>query len=252
MRQFAMKKYRYINYFSFLLLIAIGLLSYHLFAAAPSTVPPPTPTVIGQVVWVKGLVKAIEATGQTRTLQRRSPIYGKDTLVTDQSGTGEVVFSDNSLLTLSADTTFRIDQYQFGKNVPADKAKFVGSIVKGGFRTITGLIPKQNASNYQLNSPVATIGVRGTSYAAVFKGGQLFVKYFSGQPCINNKKGLFCLSLDHQFASVANSNSAPTALSKDPGVFVDVPDPTPSNFTFGPKVGPGGIINPTNNSFCIQ
>lgn len=211
---------------------------------------------IGQVVWVKGEVKAIVG-NQSRALQRRSPVYAKDTIVTDKTSTGQLVFSDNSLVSLSADTVMRIDEYQFGKNVPKGQSKFVASLVKGGFRTITGLIPKDNADNYQVNTPVATIGVRGTSYAIRFSNGQLYAKYISGRPCIHNKKGEVCLSASEIYASVGSAGAMPVILAHDPGVFNSIPDLTPATFTptspfSGVTNGPGGTITPKNNSFCIQ
>lgn len=37
-------------------------------------------------------------------------------------------------------------------------------LVKGGFRTVTGLIGKANREDYRVNTPTATIGVRGTDW----------------------------------------------------------------------------------------
>jgi len=41
------------------------------------------------------------------------------------------------------------------------------SLLKGGFRSISGLIGKINHDEYQVTTPVATIGVRGTDYLVV-------------------------------------------------------------------------------------
>lgn len=215
------------------------------------------PQTIGQVVWVKGEVKAVVG-NQSRALQRRSPVYDKDTIVTDKTSTGQLVFSDNSLVSLSADTAMRIDEYQYGKNVPKGQSKFVASLVKGGFRTITGLIPKDNPDNYQVNTPVATIGVRGTSYAIRFTNGQLFAKYLTGRPCIHNKKGEVCLNASEVYANVSGADVMPVILAHDPGGFQNIPDITSATFSptapssFGVTNGPGGSITPKNNSFCIQ
>ncbi|MFA5938607.1 MAG: hypothetical protein WC809_04555 [Sinimarinibacterium sp.] len=37
-------------------------------------------------------------------------------------------------------------------------------LLKGGFRTVSGLIGKGNPDEYRINTPVATIGIRGTDY----------------------------------------------------------------------------------------
>lgn len=39
-------------------------------------------------------------------------------------------------------------------------------LVKGGFRSVSGLIGKVNQDNYRVSTPVATIGIRGTRYSA--------------------------------------------------------------------------------------
>ncbi len=39
-------------------------------------------------------------------------------------------------------------------------------LVKGGFRSVSGLIGKLNREDYRVSTPVATIGIRGTVYSA--------------------------------------------------------------------------------------
>ncbi|MHB1948145.1 MAG: FecR family protein [Gammaproteobacteria bacterium] len=223
-----------------------------LFICVQAGSAPQQPPTIGQIVWVKGDVKALGANQAARALQRRSPIFEKDTIVTDKTGTGEVVFTDNSIVSLQEDSQFRIDSYQFGKNVPAGKAKYVASLVKGGFRTITGLIPKENASNYQVNTPVSTIAVQGTKYAAVLSGGKLYMKQYGGTPCIKNKYGTICLSTDFPYASSA-ADSAPQRLTKMPSVFQTEIQLTPGSFdpTATPSSPGGNFKGGVVNSFCI-
>lgn len=241
----AMKIHRFLHCFLFLALI----LFFSVQAGSAEQQPPS----IGQIVWVKGEVKAITANQAVRTLQRRSPIFTKDTIVTDKASTGEVVFTDNSVVSLQQDTQLRIDEYQFGKNVEPGKAKYVASLIKGGFRTITGLIPKENANNYQVNTPVATIAVQGTHYVAIYRG-QLFLKYLSGAPCMRNSKGTVCLNANLPYAEAA-SGGGPVGTTKEPSVFKDITiELTPASFD--PTASPtnpngtgtkGGVVG----SFCI-
>src|SRR5205807_7428942 len=62
---------------------------------------------------------------------------------------------DDSIFAIPADTSFRIDQFQ--KATGAGTAIF--SLIKGGFRTITGLIGKVSGDTYRVNARVATMGV---------------------------------------------------------------------------------------------
>ena len=46
-------------------------------------------------------------------------------------------------------------------------SRAIFSLLKGGFRSISGLIGKINHDEYQVSTPVATIGIRGTDYLVV-------------------------------------------------------------------------------------
>jgi hypothetical protein len=130
---------------------------------------------VGHVVWTKG---AFSAGG--RSLERNSPIFEGDVLVTGAASQAEVAFTDNSLMTFKAGTQFSVDSYHFKKK----GGNFTGSLATGGFRTITGLIAKNHPANYAVNTPVATIGVRGTDYQTAYNDGYLYVVAYSGTVCI--------------------------------------------------------------------
>jgi hypothetical protein len=144
---------------------------------------------IGQIIWTKGVVQATQPAGTPRTLQRRSAIYEHDVITTGKDGSGEMTFADSTLVALNPDTEMKVDTYKYNKADPAQD-KSVMSLVKGGFRTITGAIPKENPDAYKITTPVATIGVRGTQYATVLsptKG--LLVRIESGTIEVTNDAG---------------------------------------------------------------
>lgn len=195
--------------------------------------------MIGQVVWVKGNAKAIGEDKVSRPLVRRSPIYVHDTLVTEKGGTGQIVFSDNSLVALREDTTVKIDDFKFGKDVPPEKATFVANVVKGGFRTVSGLIPKENKDGYKVKTPVATIAIQGTEYAVYYSDRtKLFVKYYSGVPCITNSGGSMCLSNANQISKVSSPAAPPVPVKAAPGVFEAQPPITTKDAAFNPAAKP--------------
>jgi hypothetical protein len=118
---------------------------------------------VGHVVLGSGQVVARAADGAERRIQRRSPIYAGDTIVAGSNAFVQMRFSDGGLVSLRSGSEFRIDDYQFkGKEDGSEKATF--SLLKGGLRTISGRIGKTNKANYRMNTPVATIGIRGTHY----------------------------------------------------------------------------------------
>ncbi len=220
---------------------------------------PPLPTPVGRVVWVKGNLKATMVNNEQRLLQKTSVIYLQDVLTTDATSQAQIVFTDGSLITFYPNTKFEIAKYAFD---PSKKKGSVGSyfmnLIEGGFRTITGLIAKGNPKDYQVNTPVATIGVRGTDYAVYMKGTELFVGYYGGTPCVTGKsKKALCLNNDVKYAKVASATSDPVPLAQQPSVFAEKLEIVPaaiSPFGAASSSGParpqrsGGVIS----SFCIS
>jgi hypothetical protein len=184
--------------------------------------------VIGQVIWVKGSVKATQGT-VTRVLERRGALYAHDVITTDDTGSGEIAFTDSSVFTLRASTELKIDDYAYKKDQPPGTDKSVMTLVKGGFRTITGAIPKNNPDGYQMNTPVATIGVRGTDYSAYYTAAEgLITRIDVGSISVKNESGTVELNKDiaKVYAQV-KLNMAPAVLTKAPAVFVNQPVITP-------------------------
>lgn len=132
--------------------------------------------------------------GSIRHLKSRSSVYEGDTIITRTHG-AQIRFSDGSLTSLRPETKFKIDTYSWkGKADGSEKGFF--NLIKGGLRTITGIIGKQNKQNYQMKTPVATIGIRGTEYGIRFCSGNcpgglrgLFGGVFSGAIYIFNAAG---------------------------------------------------------------
>ncbi len=120
---------------------------------------------IGRVVLGSGQLIARAANGSERRLQRRSFVHAGETIVAGSNAFAQIRFSDGGLVSLRSGSEFRIDEYQFkGKEDGSEKATF--SLLKGGLRTISGRIGKTHKKNYRMNTPVATIGIRGTHYGA--------------------------------------------------------------------------------------
>ncbi len=221
-----------------LVFLIFGLLLYTLSELAFAA------DMIAQVVWVRGKVEASSPAGAARTLQRRSPIYEQDTIKTSGAGTGEIVFTDNSIVALREGTVFKVDQYKFNPKSPKDN-KYAASLAKGGFRTITGLISKANPDGYQVNTPVATIGVRGTEYTAFLHNGLQF-SLQKGRVILENAAGKVELDVAKMRvnASITNLHTAPTVTAKPDSSLSGQPKitPAPPISTGGPGPGNGPTI----------
>jgi hypothetical protein len=223
----------------------------------------PSDKSIGQVVWIKGTVQATLPDSTARTLKRRDAIYEKDTLTSGPDGTGQVVFSDGGLLALRSDSAIKISEYKFDKATPSTN-KNVVEVVKGGFRTITGAIAKTNPNGYEVKTPVATIGVRGTDFSIIYsekcdknsdsaKCG-LAVKINKGIVSLDNAEGGITLTAGskNSFGYVKSGKQSPFLSSQDlGGMFLDDLSMQPASWG-----GPGGSGGSSSGSggggFCIQ
>ncbi|MEQ1813276.1 MAG: FecR family protein [Candidatus Nitrotoga sp.] len=134
------------------LLVLLGIASTPAYAA-----------VAGRVLVSVGDSVAIR-NGQEIRLRHGSPIEDQDTLRTGATGTLQVRFTDQSIVALREKSTFKLEQYAYPKEKSSAQTA-VFNLIKGGFRTITGLIGKSNPKNYSVKTAAATIGIRGTHYA---------------------------------------------------------------------------------------
>lgn len=176
---------------------------------------------VGRVVWVKGQftasLKNAEAIEAPRSLAKASIIYLHDMLETGNASEAQIVFSDNTLMTFRPESKFYIDEYEYNPNAKTKSVgKYIMNLIEGGFRTITGLIAKANPSDYQVNTPVATIGVRGTDYTLVIKNDGIYLARNKGEPCVSNEEKNLCLNVDHKYAQVETKGAAPAYLASAP------------------------------------
>jgi hypothetical protein len=118
---------------------------------------------IGRVLLATGEAVAVRDK-QIVKLAYGSAVQNGDVLRTGSASTLQVRFIDESMLALRENSELRIDEFRYsGKEDGSDRGFF--SLLKGGLRKVTGLVGRTNHKNYQMNSIVGTIGIRGTDYA---------------------------------------------------------------------------------------
>src|SRR5262245_46349309 len=118
---------------------------------------------VGRVLFVAGNITATDPAGNMRALQRGGGVEEGDTIATGE-GRLQLEFKDGGYLALPPDTRFRVDRYRYAGAGDAEDS-VVLALLKGGLRTISGLVGKKNYNDYRMDTGVATIGIRGTEYA---------------------------------------------------------------------------------------
>jgi hypothetical protein len=85
----------------------------------------------------------------------------KDTIITSQKAKVQVIFSDETIITIGKNSNFSINEFLFEEDTEP-VAKF--SMLKGAMRTITGKIGKIAPEKFTVKAKTATIGIRGTNF----------------------------------------------------------------------------------------
>lgn len=170
----------------------------------------------GKVVIAQGEVYALDATNEQRPLARRSDVNEGDTLVTGADGRLQIRFNDNAVLALSPGSRLKISEYH-GRDAGNDEERVLMDLLAGGFRTITGRIGSTERDAYQVRTPNASIGIRGTHYEAVLAESRLLLGVYDGGIVVSNENGSLNLGLggNFLFAEVGPA-SAPRGLLEPP------------------------------------
>lgn len=126
--------------------------------------------MIPVVTCADGVISELSGTisikrGEERTiLTRGSAIKEGDVVTTEKGSYAQIKFSDGAVMTLKPSTQIAIKEHRFSEQDP-DKDSSTFSLLKGGLRTVSGLIGKRgNRDAYKLNTATATIGIRGTVF----------------------------------------------------------------------------------------
>ena len=114
----------------------------------------------GAVMKMTGRASAATLDGDIRALQQNSPVNAGETVVTSQNSFVRMKLADGAFVVLRPNTRFQIAEYQFVENATDNRSVF--SLLKGGFRAVTGAIGRLRPASVTYRTAVATIGIRGT------------------------------------------------------------------------------------------
>ncbi|PPC78029.1 hypothetical protein C4K68_07205 [Pokkaliibacter plantistimulans] len=117
---------------------------------------------VGQVLLSVGQTQATDASGAVRPLARRAPVQDDDVLHTGSDGRLDIRMQDDGRLALQANSSLRLVDYQWQPQQHDGQVTL--ELIKGGMRSLSGQIGSAHPEHYQLNSRVASIGIRGTDF----------------------------------------------------------------------------------------
>ncbi len=132
-------------------------------AATPDAqaIPATPPNQAGTIALAEGDAKIIKQGAAPRPARAGDVVSEGDVLVTGQGGQLHMTMLDTGFIALRPNSRFRIVSYK-ADGGSDDNGIF--RLVTGGFRSVTGWIGKFNRNGYRVNTPSATIGIRGTDH----------------------------------------------------------------------------------------
>ena len=111
---------------------------------------------IGSAASVRNNVEGVRG-GQTRSLSSGSAVYSQELIRSGEGSAASLVFIDQTKLSVGPKSEVRLDKFVY--NPDKGTGKVVVEATRGAYRFVTGV---QDHKNYELKTPYASIGVRGT------------------------------------------------------------------------------------------
>lgn len=111
------------------------------------------------------------------TLAKGDAVLASDAVITGAASRAQLTMVDGARIAIRPDSRIVIDEYIYaaatatpGTAVSSSSDSSVISLVKGGFRSITGAIGKDTPDNYEVRTAVGVLGIRGTDFALLLCG----------------------------------------------------------------------------------
>ena len=98
-------------------------------------------------------------------LANGSKIFFGDTIISSSQSNAQILFLDQTVLTLGEETEISIDEFIYDPN--SNDGSFVSTVKSGTVKFITGQISKKNPDNLEVKVPAGTLGARGTEFVVL-------------------------------------------------------------------------------------
>lgn len=212
---------------------------------------------VAVVTHLSGTLSVVRADGSTRILSVRSEVQEGDTLSTARETYARVKFNDGAEVVLRPETRFKVESYRYEAAKP-EEDNFIVSLLKGGMRSVTGLLGARNKERVSVQTSTATIGIRGTHFGLLMCNNDcggiktatgktpangLHVDVASGAVSVTNGAGSQVLSAG-QFGFVASGNVAPIIAPRSEAVQVTMKESISKN------AGSGQAVNTKGDAAC--
>lgn len=164
-------------------------------------------TPIGALEEVSGTVTITRTDGTVVTGTVGTPIYEGDVVETSGEGAANIVFIDETSFAISENARMAIDEYVFDPETESGSQNF--SVLRGMFVFTSGLIGRDDPDDVEIDTPVGSIGIRGTIIAGdIDPSGESSITVIEGAIVIKNGFGEETLSQQFETVKLGGYDSA--------------------------------------------
>jgi hypothetical protein len=128
---------------------------------------------IGYVDEILGDATITRVDGSTEPMTQGMNVFQGDIVETTDDGAVNLVFADDSSFAVSEDTRMALDEFVYDPSTESGVQNF--SVLKGVFVYTSGLIGREDPDDVQIDTPVGSIGIRGTIIAGDVNAGEITV-----------------------------------------------------------------------------
>lgn len=184
--------------------------------------------VAGRFLTVIGDVRVLSPSGD-RQPERGGEVREGETILTGAGALTQIRLADGGMLSIRGDTEMKFDRFSHTGENDRDSSLFI-SLLKGGFRSVTGLIGRLNRDGYRVTTPSATIGIRGTDHEPVVVPPPppgvvpqvppgTYDRVYSGETFIQNRQGVTQNVGPNQVGFISIQGAAPAILPQLPPIY---------------------------------
>ena len=183
------------------------------------------PKQVGEVIQARGETLAVNQQKVSRDLDVGDAIYVGDKIVTGENGFLRLHMVDDAKLDLRCYSIMVIEKY----DLQSKNRSSILNLLQGSLRKVTGEIGKWTEDIYELKTPVASVGVRGTEYA---------LRVYQSKGCDGSvdtdDNGLY-IKVIKGLVDVHNK-AAKTEVAKNDTLYIPLPDKAPVEKEIKPGV----------------
>ena len=154
-------------------------------------------SAIGLIKEISGEATITRVDGTSEKAALGAEIHQGDIIETSGQGAVNIVFLDESSFAISSNARMAIDEYVYDPATQGGETNI--SILRGMFVFTSGLIGREDPDDVHIETPVGSIGIRGTTIAGnIQPDGQSQITVVEGAIVIKNGHGEVTLSDQYQ------------------------------------------------------